>query len=154
MGIIKDRILAKAGTRLTGPGRIRRGLWTGTDAAQKEAEKYYTNIEVGSIGGSDGLNVDSTSRARTVDYIPIDSFVRIDVPASLTYAYFAFLYKADKTSFKRIPLTWAADSLTKDTISTDYPEYAFIRFIFRTGANSPNITSDDIENLKTMITVA
>ena len=42
MGIIKDRVLAKAGARLAGADRIRRGLWTGTDAEPAGTDTEYT----------------------------------------------------------------------------------------------------------------
>lgn len=123
--------------------------------AASKATHYikYTNIEKGSITGSNGQNSDSNSRARTADYIPINKFVTLKIPSDTNYSYFVFLYKADQTTFERIPLDWGNADINGTTIREEYPDYAFIRVIFRAGTSNPDLTTADIENFKTMITV-
>lgn len=114
---------------------------------------YYTNIVRGTIVGSTGLDMDALNRARTVDYIPISKFVDLKIPSDAQYNYFVFLYKDDKSTFLRIPSDWSNNDVTGETIRADYPEYSFIRVIFKVGSGSSTVTDSDLDNFKALITV-
>lgn len=113
---------------------------------------FYTEIEVGSIGSSDGQPISNTTRCRTKDYISVDKFVLCDLTKKTGYDLYLFLYDENKNFLQRIPSDWANTYYTHASIVTTYPSAKYIKIIFRRH-NDGNISSVDIAEMQGVISI-
>ena len=113
---------------------------------------FYTGIELGSIGASDGQPISNSTRCRTKDYISVDKFVLCDLTKKTGYDLYLFLYDENKNFLQRIPSDWANTYYTHASIATTYPSAKYVKIIFRRH-NDGNISSVDIAEMQGIISI-